>query len=180
MRDAPAPSRFRTRRVRLSDGREVTLRAIAAADAPEIVQAFERLSDESRYLRFMQHKKELDATLLERAVHPRAGRECTLVATIPSADGFDIVGAARYVRADEASGKSCEFGLTVAEGWRTLGLGAKLLAGLVQRARRDGYRTMEGLVLAENAPMLALARALQFTSHAVPGDATVLRVQRAL
>jgi hypothetical protein len=38
----------RPRRLTLRDGREVTLRAIDAADAPEIVQAFERLTAESR------------------------------------------------------------------------------------------------------------------------------------
>jgi hypothetical protein len=37
------------RRVSLRDGREVTLRAIAETDATKIVQAFERLSAESRY-----------------------------------------------------------------------------------------------------------------------------------
>jgi hypothetical protein len=39
----------------LHDGREVTVRAIAEANAPEIVQAFERLTNESRYIRFMHH-----------------------------------------------------------------------------------------------------------------------------
>jgi hypothetical protein len=39
---------------------------------------------------------------------------------------------------------------------------------------------MEGLVIAGNAPMLALARDLRFTVHPVPGDATVVRVERTL
>ena len=59
-------------------------------------------------------------------------------------------------------------------------LGTKLLASLVRRARRDGYETIEGLVVAENTAMLALARKLTFTVEPVPGDSTVLRVQRAL
>jgi hypothetical protein len=36
------------------------------------------------------------------------------------------------------------------------------------------------LVIAENAAMLALARRLRFEAEPVPGDATVLRVHRAL
>lgn len=59
---------YRARRATLRDGRQVTLRAVRPDDAGEIVQAFERLSSESRYLRFMQHKRELDPQVLARGV----------------------------------------------------------------------------------------------------------------
>jgi len=110
----------------------------------------------------------------------RPGRDFAFVATIPAADGIDIVGAAQYVRANKRSRKTCEFAITVAEDLRGSGLAAKLLASLVRRARRDGYATMEGLVIADNTPMLELARKLKFIVEPVPGDATVVRVQRAL
>jgi len=174
------PSRYRPRRITLRDGREVTLRAIVESDATEIVQAFERLSAQSRYYRFMHHKKQLDDAALQRGVHPQPGRDFVFVATIPAADTFDIVGAAQYVRAGDVDDKTCEFAITVAEDWRGSELATKLLASLVRRARRDGYETMEGFVLAENTGMLALARKLDFKVEPVPGDATVLRVQRAL
>lgn len=173
-------SRYRPRRISLRDGREVTLRAIVEADATEIVQAFERLSPESRYYRFMQHKKHLDDAALRRGVHPRPGHDFAFVATIPAADSIDIVGGAQYVRAGDGTDKTCEFAITVAEDWRGRGLATKLLASLVRRARRDGYKTMEGWVIAENTAMLALARKLGFKIEPVPGDTTVLRVQRAL
>jgi RimJ/RimL family protein N-acetyltransferase len=172
--------KYRPRRITLRDGREVTLRAIVEADAREIVQAFERLSAQSRYYRFMKHKRQLDDAAVQRGVHPRPGRDFVFVATIPAADTIDIVGAAQYVQARDADDKTCEFAITVAEDWRGGELATKLLASLVRRARRDGYETMEGLVIAENTAMLALARKLKFKVAPVPGDATVLHVQRAL
>ncbi len=174
------PSRYRPRCIRLPDGREVRIRAIVETDAPEIVQAFERLSAASRYFRFMRHKKQLEPAEVERGVHPRPGRDFAFVATIPAADGIDLVGAAQYVRADETSDKTCEFAITVAEDWRGNGLASTLLASLLRRARRDGYEVMEGRVIAENTPMLRLARKLGFKIDPIPGDASVLRVQRAL
>ena len=174
------PSPYRPRRVALRDGREVTLRAIVEADKAAIVRAFERLSGDSRYYRFMQHKKHLEDAALERGVHPRPGVDFVFVAAAPAADGIDIVGAAQYVRLEESGAKACEFAVTVAEDWRQRGLATRLLASLVRRARRDGYGTMEGLVIAENSPMLALARKLHFKIEPVPGDSTVLRVQRTL
>ena len=174
------PSRFRPRCISLRDGREVTLRAIAETDATEIVQAFERLSAESRYSRFMRYKKELDEAAVQHGVRPHPGREFAFVATIPATDGIDIVGAGQYVRARDGCDSTCEFAITVAEDWRGSGLATRLLASLVRRARRDGYETMEGWVMTQNTPMLAVARKLKFKIEPVSGDAAVLRVQRAL
>ena len=171
---------YRPRRLQLRDGREVTLRAIGPADAPEIAQAFERLTTESRYSRFMQHKRQLDPAALDRGVNPRPGRDFAFVATIPATDGIDIVGAAQYVRVKDDDPSICEFAITVAEDWRGSGLAKQLLASLVRRARYDGYTRMEGAVIANNLKMLALARKLGFKAHAEADDAGVVRVERAL
>jgi GNAT superfamily N-acetyltransferase len=179
-RSADSIPRYRPRRVRLRDGREVTVRAVVEADAPEIVQAFARLSDDSRYLRFMQHTNQLADALVQRGVHPVPGLDAVFVATIPAADGIDIVGAAQYVRARGPDSATCEFAVTVADDWRGCGLASTLLRRLILRARRDGYATMEGWVVAGNAPMLELARKLRFTTERIPGDATTVRIQRAL
>jgi GNAT superfamily N-acetyltransferase len=128
----------------------------------------------------MQHKKQLDPAAPYRGVHPRPGVDFVFVATTPAADGIDIVGAAQYVRVDDKDPLACEFAITVAEAWRGSGLARQLLASLVRRARRDGYATMEGSVIAGNGPMLALARKLKFVVCPVPDDATVVRVQRKL
>jgi len=175
-----ASTPYRPFRLRLRDGREVSLRAVAAGDAAEIIQAFERLSADSRYRRFMQHKKQLNPAALERGLHPQPGRDFALLATVPAADGIDIVGGAQYVRAAANNASTCEFAITVAEDWRGSGLATRLLASLVRRAPRDGYTLMEGSVIAENLPMLALARKLGFQVEPVPDDGTVVRVTRAL
>ena len=191
----PTP-RFRPRKLTLRNGRQVTLRGIREADAAEIVQAFERLSAESRYLRFMQHKRHIDPAALHQGVRPQAGHEFVFVATVPADDGFDIVGAARYVPSSCVGGASpaplvgagtgrretecCEFAITVAEDWRGSGLATVLLASLVRRARHDGYHTIEGFVLADNGPMRALARRLGFQVETLPDDSGIVRVWRPL
>lgn len=172
--------RYRPRRVTLRNGREVTLRAIRPSDAPEIVQAFERLSADSRYSRFMHHKKSLNPEALERGVRPRPGYAFVLVATVPADDGIDIVGAAQYLPAGEGDPNACEFAITVADDWRGTGLGRQLLGTLVRRARHDGYASIEGVVLADNRGMIALARRLKFTVTRAGEDGNVVRVRRAL
>jgi len=177
---ASKPAPYRPRRLVLRDGREVTLRAITESDAPAIQRAFDRLSADSRYQRFLHHKKQLSPAALERGVHPLPGQAFAFVATVPGPGGIDIVGAAQYVRAAEDDATTCEFAITVAEDWRGIGLARQLLASLLRRARRDGYAAMEGLVLAENAPMLALARKLKFVVEPSSPDSSAVRVLRML
>ncbi len=169
---------YRQRHATLRDGRQVLIRAIRPDDADEIRQAFERMSSGARYMRFMQHKRELDPLRLERGVNPTAGREFALVATIPADDGIDIVGAARYLAAPARA--TCEFSVSVADDWQGVGLAATLMRSLIRRAARDGYRAIEGLVLRDNQPMLDLARKLGFKVQFVPDDGSLRRVVRKL
>ena len=171
---------YLSRRLRVRDNREVTLRTVAATDGDEIIQAFERLSSDARYNRFMQHKKQLMPDALEKGLNPQPGRGFALLATIPAADGIDIVGGAQYVIADDTRATTCEFAITVAEDWRGTGLATELMKTLLRRAPDDGYTTMEGSVIAANMPMLALARKLGFEVQRMPDDATVVLVTRAL
>lgn len=140
----------------------MTVRAVTESDAPAIQRAFDRLSAESRYSRFLQHKKQLDPGALARGVHPQPGRDFVLVATVPGPGGVEVVGAVQYVRATPGDASTCEFAITVAEDWRGCGLAGELLTRLLHQARRDHYAAVMGLVLRDNAPMLALARKLGF------------------
>ncbi|HEU0201153.1 MAG TPA: GNAT family N-acetyltransferase, partial [Burkholderiaceae bacterium] len=175
------------RRFTLRDGRVATIRAIAPADAAEIIEAFARLSSESRYMRFGEHKKTLDPECVDRSTRPVPGREFAIVATTPAAhhegfdidEGFDIVGVAHYVPAHERE-DTCEFGVTVADDWQQGGLATTLMRSLIRRAQRDGFHAIEGEVLASNAAMLALARHLRFRIAPVPGDATRCSARREL
>jgi acetyltransferase len=170
---------FRRRKYALPDGRTVTVRAVAPTDAGEMVQAFNRLSIRSRYLRYGAHKKALDPAFLERSTHPLPGSEFAVVATAPAGDGFDIVGQANYVR-EEHRPDTCEFGVTVADDWQCQGVATTLMRSLLRRAQRDGFRAIEGVILADNVPMLALAKRLGFDIAPVHDDATLCLARRVL
>jgi len=157
--------------VELRDRRRVRLREIRPDDREEVRQAFDRLSRESRYTRFMSSVTGLSPEMLERAVHQLTEREVGLVAEIDAPDGIDLVAGARYyVHADN---RRCEFAITVADGWQGVGLASRLLRELIQAARVRGLKQMEGFVLAGNSRMLDLARRLGFTVVTDPNDMMV-------
>jgi acetyltransferase len=159
----------------LRDGRHVRIRAIRPDDRDAVVQAFERLSSASRYMRFMAPLRAVPAQVLERTLHLQDAHELGLVAEIDAPDGIDIVAGARYYVLPD--GARCEFAVTVADSWQGVGLARRLLRALIQGAGARGLTHMEGFVLAENARMLALARRLGFTVQPDPQDATVMIVR---
>ena len=145
----------------LRDGRRVTLRAVRPRDREELQAAIKRLSPEARYTRFMSPLRELAPDMLQRAVSPEQNCELQLVAVTGSAPAQTIVGGARYSAA--ADSRVCEFALAIADDWQGVGLARRLLEVLMRTARRRGFETMEGYVLASNTRMLGLARRLGFT-----------------
>jgi RimJ/RimL family protein N-acetyltransferase len=148
-------------RIELRNGRQVLLRPIVRDDRKELVDAFDRLSHESRYSRFMAPLKELSDRMVERAVNPAAQREFALVAVASVGDEEDIVGGARY--SIEPDGTSCEFAVVIADDWNGVGLGSRLMRELIRAAQGRGLKRMHGFVLSQNGAMLALARRLGFS-----------------
>ena len=157
--------------VTLRDGRAVHIRAMRPADEAEILQAFDRLSADARYMRFMHAVREPNLERLRKvlASFPESG--VGIVATVPAADGIDIVGTAVFVIGSDPA--TCEFAMTIAADYGGAGLGRTLLTVLVDAARRRGLREMEGFVLAVNKPMLGLAARVGFSVSRDPDDAAV-------
>ena len=163
--------------ITLRDGRAVHLRATRTADEAELLQAFERMSDEARYMRLMHVVREPNLERVRRvlASFPEAG--IGIVATVPAADGIDIVGSAIAIF---GSDRTCEFATTVDAAFGGTGLGTALMTALIEEAKRRGQKEMEGFVLPENQPMLRLARRLGFSDKYAPGDTSVRICRLAL
>jgi acetyltransferase len=94
-----------------------------------------------------------------------------IVATVPAADGYDIVGSAIYVIGEDRT--RCEFAINVGSAFGGAGLARTLMTALIDSAGKRGLAEMDGFVLAANQPMLGLARRLGFTVSRDPDDPAV-------
>ena len=157
--------------VALRDGRVVHVRAMRQADEAEILQAFDRLSADARYMRFMHAVREPNLERVRKALASFPESGVGIVATVPAGDGIDIVGTAVFVIGSDPA--TCEFAMTVAANYGGAGLGRTLLTVLVDAARRRGLRAMEGFVLGVNKPMLGLATRVGFSVSRDPDDPAV-------
>lgn len=155
--------------ITIAGGTRVKIRAIRPEDTELEQRLFARLSEKSRYQRFMQYLPALPANLLARFTQLDYGRELALVAIL---DG-EFIAVGRY--APNSDGDTAEFALAVADDWQGKGLGRALLTQLKVEARKAGYRALYGTILMANHDMLDLAARLGFTRETVEGsDVTVV------
>jgi acetyltransferase len=146
----------------------VRVRAVLPTDEEEILAAFERLGPDQRYRRFMAVVRVANVDRLRRTLAGFPQRGLAIAATIPAADGIDIVGMASFVLdSDPATG---EFAMAVTDAWGGRGLGGGLLGAIVEAARSRGLEELRGHILADNQPMLSLARRVGFAIERDPDD----------
>lgn len=142
---------------RLRDGAEVHIGRLTAADAPIVEEAFMRLSEESRRLRFLTPKPNLTSSELRYLTEVDGHRHEALAAVDPlTGRGIAI---ARFVR-DAEDPRRAEVAITVADDWQGRGLGKLMLTRLVERAREESVETFMALVSADNRNMRGLLGAL--------------------
>jgi GNAT superfamily N-acetyltransferase len=128
------------------DGLELSVRPIAPDDKQALSDAFERLSPESRYRRFLGPVSGLSADDLRYLTEVDHRDHEALIALGP---GGEIVGVARLIRLPERW-SAAEAAVTVADAWQGRGIGTQLLARLARRGRKQGIELFTGTCLADN------------------------------
>ncbi len=152
-------------RITLRSRHRVLLRALRPDDGPGLAEAFEQLSETSRYRRFFTAKPHLSERSLAFFTDVDHRDHEALVAAAPGSG--QLVGVARFIR-NPREPDQAEVAVTVIDSWQRRGLGTALLRELAQRAAEEGIRYFTAEILAENRAMLTLARQLgpaETTSH---------------
>lgn len=136
--------------ISLGAGRRASLRMIRPTDREAMRVAFERLSPESRYARFMTSKTRLSDAELDYLTEPDGYDHVALVALrkhlVTTTEGL---GVARFVRLVEEP-DTAEPAVTVIDDYQGVGLGSILLQRLIEAAWERDVRWFRSELLAEN------------------------------
>lgn len=156
--------------------REIVVRALKPADESDMLTAFGRSSEQSRYLRFFGARRHFSAEEIDRFIHVDFTRHVALVATTLENGSPTIVGGARFVVTEPGC---AEAAFTVIDQYQGQGIGNALFRHLVLIAQRLGLKEMVADVLSSNAPMLGLFRRSGLVERTVR-DGDVVHVTLAL
>ena len=176
----PYPARL-VRHREFDDGTDWVIRPIRPEDGQTLQDFIRDLSERSRYMRFVSMMRELTPRMVARYTQIDYHRELALVATtvVPNPENRGhpreiIIGFAHYLR--NPDGRGAEYALVIGDDWQRRHLGGQLMQALIDAAREQGLEYIEGLVLANNRPMLTLMTRLGFTNDPDPEDPTMRRV----
>lgn len=163
------PNPFTNKVHALGNGSHCQVRPIQADDRERIIELFNHLSPDSRYLRFAHAISKLPDDFLDDILHLDYKREMALLAVVTNHTGSEeIVGIARYVTPPNQN--ACEFSLSVSDSHTTHGIGTHLMRDLIEHAKKNGLQEMLGYVLRKNSRMLHLVSDLGFQIHGQDDD----------
>lgn len=157
--------------VRLRDGSRALTWSVLPEDREAIREGYERLSDRSRYHRFLAGVPHLTDQLLRHLVDEVDGVDhVALVLFVVDDDNEALpAGVARVIRYPDRPDVA-DVAVTVADEWQGRGVATALLEQLM-RERPRGVRRLETTVAADNAASLAMLRRLGPTTVVDEGDA---------
>jgi len=139
----------------LADGATAHIRGLRADDEPLLARMYERMSNDSVYLRFFSPVPRATATALEMRNVGAAGHVARIALV-----GGEIVAAARYdVRRDGVA----EVAFAVTDEHQGRGVGTLLLEHLAVIARSQGVHTFVAETLPGNSDMLGVFAAAGWT-----------------
>jgi GNAT superfamily N-acetyltransferase len=144
--------------VRLRSGREVEIRPIGPDDGAALRTAYARLSDETKYKRFLAAKPHLTGRDVRYLTQIDSDRHVALVAT-PAGRRDEILAVARFVILPEDP-HTAEFAITVGDPFQGDGLGTALMERLARHATERGVRRFLATMLADNVAAHRLTRSL--------------------
>lgn len=145
----------------IEDGFSYGIRPIHQDDKQKLIELFNQLSPENRYLRFAHAISKLPDEFLEDVLELDYQKEMALVAYLEQEDSNGaIIGIARYV--SDATGNTCEFSISVSDHYAAHGIGMNLMKHLIDYAKQNEIQKMVGYILSSNVKMLHMTRELGF------------------
>lgn len=136
------------------------VRIARLSDEPKLRGMLERAAPEDIRLRFFRHVRSFPRALVEPLARSDEHRYFAFVAH-PLEDRRTLVASAMLVA--DPDGRGAEFGIFVDRAHRGRHLGNHLLDCLFREAQAHGIPRIHGLILADNAEMIELARFHGFT-----------------
>jgi acetyltransferase len=169
----PYPAEW-VRTLNLKD-RTVRVRPVRPEDEGLFLAFFKGLDPEDVRLRFFGPVREFSHAFLARLTQLDYARAIAFVAVEVGPDGTERMLGAVRLHAD-ANHDSGEYAIALGRDAKGTGLAYALMRLMIDWARFEGIGRVEGTVLAENRPMLAVCRRLGFAQGRDPDDPGVLKV----
>ncbi|WP_291971761.1 bifunctional acetate--CoA ligase family protein/GNAT family N-acetyltransferase [Candidatus Symbiopectobacterium sp.] len=147
--------------VQLNNQEYCLFRPILPEDEPLLERFIGNVTKEDLYYRYFSEINEFNHEDLAYMTQIDYEREMAFVAVRPTAFGDEIIGVTRAI--SDPDNIAAEFAVLVRSDCKGMGIGKRLLSKLIDYTRRHGLKQLNGITMAHNQGMVALAKKLGFT-----------------
>ncbi len=157
--------------VLLRDGSGITLRLASRDDVPAVENLISKVSDESRYFRFMAEVSYVSRSAIEEMCMNEPRERASLLAIVGGESSDRVIGMGNYVSL--AVRNAAEVSLLVDDEHQGKGVGTLLLERLAGIAAANGFVGFEAEMLSANEKMMSVFRDAGFEVIQAIGGSTV-------
>ena len=156
------------------NGRQINVRFLTPTDGELLVDLVQRLSPNTRYLRFLVAAEEVPVEAATRKLPAFLAVDgvdsVALLAAVEENGVETVIGVARFNRSPGSD--AAEVAVVMQDDWQRQGIGQMLMKQLVEVARQLGIKRFCAVVLATNRGAHALIKGLgyPYQSHVSHGE----------
>ena len=152
----------------------VVVRRVQPADREALQSFYARLSEASRYARFLGFSSGLSDTAARTFCTPDHMHVEGFVALVPEERGEQrLVG---HLCLEPAGGPRLELAVAVDDRYQGHGIGRRLMEAALEWAQRHHFEAIIASAFADNARVLSLLSSAPFPAHLAPADGGVVDV----
>ncbi|MGB7654974.1 MAG: GNAT family N-acetyltransferase [Novosphingobium sp.] len=134
---------------KLENGLPICIRAVRPDDEERLRSGIERLSQQSRYMRFFSVAPAPPDRVIAKLVQVDGHHHLAWGAILSDDPAHDAIGVVHAIRTDPGTQRA-EFAIGVLDAWHGLGLARMLTAVLLVHCRGEGIATLDAQILSEN------------------------------
>ncbi len=157
---SPYPEEY-TKKTKLKDGQEISLRAIRPEDEPLELEMIKKFSKQSIYYRFFGFINHFTHEFMTRFTHIDYDREIAIIAEIKEPGHHEMIGVVRLVT--DIYHEKAEYAIAIPDHWQGFGLGNILTDYILEIARARKIKKVVATVLKENSGMVHIFKKRGFT-----------------
>jgi RimJ/RimL family protein N-acetyltransferase len=161
--------------VHLPSGRIIRIRPLGAEDGPRLEAAYDHLSAETKFRRFLGLKPHLTPREVRYLTDVDGCNHVALIAT-PAENPNWILAVGRFVRLPEDP-RAAEFAIVVGDPFQREGIATALLSRLADIAAEQGIERVTATMLADNVAAHRLMRRLAANGLDVGGVSVRLAME---
>jgi len=146
--------------VTLKSGKKIFLRPILPTDDHLLLDLFNKMSPQSRYLRFLSHHQTLSDDLLYRFTHLNYDDEFAIAAVVKEEELDCIVAVARYT--NNRLENIADLAIAVRDDWQHSGLGTLLLSRVIDIGKEHGINRFGSMMDPQNTAVKKVIQKLGY------------------